>query len=214
MNKKVLDFGCGSGGFLLHARGLASTVNGVELEKRLQQHFKNSSLEVFSRLEEMPADEQYDIITAFHVIEHLPDPRDTLQKLSKHLRDGGEIVIEVPNANDALLTVYRNEAFSNFAYWSCHLYLFTVETLVRLSRQAGLTALYIKQIQRYPLSNHLNWLACGEPGGHKKFYYLNTEKLRSAYEEVLAGIQACDTIIAGFTKGEDKKTYHIGRNPL
>ena len=40
-NKKLLDFGCGAGGFLSKARQLAGLVEGVELELRVQKHWRD-----------------------------------------------------------------------------------------------------------------------------------------------------------------------------
>ena len=112
------------------------------------------------------------------------------------LADGGQIIVEAPNADDALLTLYNNEPFSNFTYWSCHLFLFTSKTLEMLFSQINLKVNYIKQIQRYPLSNHLHWLANGKPGGHSKWHFLDSPDLRHAYEKQLAAIGKCDTILA------------------
>ena len=104
----------------------------------------------------------------FHVLEHILDPKSILSELSDMLADDGQIIVEVPNADDALLTLYDNEPFSNFTYWSCHLFLYTAKTLQMLFDQMNLKANYIKQIQRYPLSNHLHWLSNGTQGGHQK----------------------------------------------
>jgi 2-polyprenyl-3-methyl-5-hydroxy-6-metoxy-1,4-benzoquinol methylase len=202
-NRRLLDFGCGAGGFLLKAQDLVTTAHGVEPEKRLIDHYRNSGLTVFQSLSEIPKDirqERYDIITLFHVLEHIPDPKLTLSELSEMLSDGGQIILEVPNADDVLLTLYNNEPFSNFTYWSCHLFLFTSKTLNMLFSQANLRVNYIKQIQRYPLSNHLFWLANGTPGGHKKWYFLDSPDLHAAYEKQLAVIGKCDTIIASISR--------------
>ena len=198
-NCKLLDFGCGAGGFLLRARELAATVFGVEAESRLKNHFQNHSLTVFQNLSDTPGNickEGYDIITMFHVLEHLSDAKSVLSELSKMLAENGQIIIEVPNANDALLTLYNNEPFSNFTYWSCHLFLYTVKTLQMLFDQVNLKVNYIKQIQRYPLSNHLYWLTNGRPGGHQKWYFLDSPEIHAAYEKQLAAISKCDTIVA------------------
>jgi 2-polyprenyl-3-methyl-5-hydroxy-6-metoxy-1,4-benzoquinol methylase len=176
---------------------------GVEPEARLSNHYQSHGLTVFQNLAEIQEDireEGYDIITMFHVLEHIPDPKSILIELSELLAKDGQIIVEVPNADDALLTLYNNVPFSHFTYWSCHLFLFTAKTLGMLVSQAGLKINYMKQIQRYPLSNHLHWLANGRPGGHQKWHFLNSTELHAAYEKQLAAIGKCDTIIASVSK--------------
>lgn len=167
INKRLLDFGCGAGGFLLKSLKETSISEGVELELRLQDHYKEKELKVWTSLEKLiNTNRMFDIITAFHVIEHLADPRKTILQLTSILSDYGELIIEVPSSNDALLVLYESDAFSKFTYWSQHLFLFNNDTLTRLIKQLGLKLNWIKQIQRYPLSNHLYWLSKGKPGGH------------------------------------------------
>jgi len=197
-NKSVLDFGCGTGGFLLLAKSVASRVVGIEPEVRLKAYFEEKQINVFSDINELS--ENFDIITLFHVLEHIADPISLLNRLKKNLNKEGHLIVEVPNANDALLTVYESDAFSKFTYWSCHLFLFTADTLSMLAKKAGLKMNYIKQIQRYPLSNHLYWLAKGKPGGHKEWHFLDSEELHKAYEKQLASIGVCDTILGSFYK--------------
>jgi 2-polyprenyl-3-methyl-5-hydroxy-6-metoxy-1,4-benzoquinol methylase len=202
-NQRLLDFGCGTGGFLLKVQDLAATVHGIELETRLNSHYKSRDLTIFKNLSDIQSDirrKGYDIITMFHVLEHIPDPKSILVELSEILADGGQIIVEVPNADDALLTLYKNKPFSNFTYWSCHLFLFTAKTLKILFSQVNLKVNYIKQIQRYPLANHLYWLANGKPGGHQKWHFLNSPELHAAYEKQLAAIGKCDTILASVSR--------------
>jgi 2-polyprenyl-3-methyl-5-hydroxy-6-metoxy-1,4-benzoquinol methylase len=201
-NRRLLDFGCGVGGFLSKTRDLTAMAHGLEPEKRLSNYYKNNGLTVFQNLSDIPKSNKggYDIITMFHVLEHIPDPKSILIELSDMLTNEGQIIVEIPNADDALLTLYNNEPFSHFTYWSCHLFLFTSKTLETLFSQAGLKVNYIKQIQRYPLSNHLYWLANGKPGGHQKWNFLDSPELHTAYEKQLAAIGKCDTIIASISK--------------
>jgi hypothetical protein len=110
------------------------------------------------------------------------------------------MIIEVPNSDDALLTLYENYAFQNFTYWSQHLFLFNAKNMTDLIKQAGLKLNWIKHIQRYPLSNHLYWLSKNKPGGHKKWSFLNNKKLNAEYENQLASIGKTDTIIVGISK--------------
>jgi len=199
--RSVLDFGCGAAGFLSKARNLASKVFGVEIESRLHSHFRRQGLTVFKNMGELPEDMKYDIITLFHVIEHHPDPKVLLTGLKERLDGNGQIIVEVPNADDALLTLYRCEPFTHFTYREDHLYFYSKKTLEMLALQSGLKVKYIKQVQRYPLSNHLHWLAKGKPGGHQLWHFLDTPGLNFAYEAQLAGIGKCDTILASFSAG-------------
>lgn len=200
INKKVLDFGSGNGGFLKLTKNISKEVLGVELEKAIIPFYKEEDIPFENNLDNI--NEKFDIITSFHVIEHIKEPLKILDKLKNLLKDNGRLIIEVPNANDALLTIYENEAFSNFTYWSCHLYLYTQHTLNLLAKQAGFEVEFIKHIQRYPLSNHLYWLSKNKPGGHEKWgNFFDSKELNSAYENQLASLGATDTIIASLKKG-------------
>lgn len=199
VNKSVLDFGSGNGGFLSLSKDVSSYVCAVELEKAVNPYYKENDIDLYDSLEKI--DVRFDVITAFHVIEHLSEPIIILKNLKNLLKEKGKIIIEVPNASDALLTIYKNEPFSYFTYWSCHLYLYTQHTLGLLAKQAGLNIDFIKHIQRYSLSNHLYWLSKGNPGGHEKWgSFLDSEELNKAYENQLATIGATDTIIMQLSK--------------
>lgn len=199
-NRDVLDFGCGVGGFLLKARSAAHHVMGIELEARLQPHFQDNGLDVFQSVDALPSDQRFNLITAFHVLEHLEDPANILRQLATRLLGGGGIFIEVPSSSDALLTLYESTPFSEFTYWSCHRYLFNAANLPRLAKKAGLKLDFVSYIQRYPLSNHLHWLAKGKPGGHQVWSFLDSEELHRAYEARLAALGITDTLIASLSR--------------
>lgn len=132
----------------------------------------------------------------FHVIEHLPEPEEILRQLKSHMKPDSLLVIETPNANDALLSIYDCKAFADFTYWSPHIYLYNEETLAKIVERAGMKVLEMKQYQRYPLANHLRWLAKGMPGGGVKDYQeLNEAKLNESYANVLELKKACDTLV-------------------
>lgn len=198
LNKNILDFGCGAGGFLIKSKKIANSVEGIELEESLKNHFKKNNLTVWPRLENLLEikNKKYDLITAFHVFEHLSDPITILKKLSKLLSKDGEIIIEVPNSDDALLTLYQNKEFSNFTYWSQHLFLFNEKTFSDLVIRSGLKLNWIKQIQRYSLANHLYWLSKGSPGGHKIWTFFDDNDLNNSYNKKLASLGKSDTILA------------------
>lgn len=200
-NKVVLDFGCGIGGFLDLANEFCKESYGLELELGLAESFNKRGLNVFSDYDALVASgKKFDVITAFHVVEHLKDPVKTLHDLSQLLNEDGEIIVEVPSSADALLTFYECKPFQNFTYWSQHLFLFNSSTFEKLSRKADLKLQWVKNIQRYPLSNHLHWLSKGFPGGHQKWSFLDSASLNSAYEEVLASLGITDTIVGSLKR--------------
>ncbi len=204
INKDILDFGCGAGGFLLQAKNLARTIVGVELEARVREYWKDSDFSIFPSIEQAQNSlrrvDGYDVITAFHVVEHLSDPREVLKRLGTNLKADGRLIVEVPSADDALLTLYNCDSFQRFTYWSQHLYLFTASTLATLIKQVGLEVVSIQHHQRYPLSNHLYWLSRSRPGGHQIWSFLDSATLSNAYAEMLASIGKTDTLIAHIKK--------------
>lgn len=193
--RRVLDLGAGACGFvrMVQDQGIAAAVAGVEPERRVRAHW-GSRLELYDSLEAAPG--AYDVITAFHVFEHLPDPRAMLASIRERLVPGGFAIIEVPSASDALLTLYRSSAFQSFTYWSQHLFLFTAPTLRDLAHQAGFRRVRVEQLQRYPLANHLHWLLKRKPGGHHRWSALDTPLLNAPYARALSALGRCDTLTA------------------
>jgi len=199
-NKDLLDFGCGVGGFLELISEKAGSVVGIEIEDRLIKYLHSKKLIVFKNLTQLPESAKFDFITAFHVIEHLKDPSKTLALLSAHLKnDKSEILIEVPSSRDALLSLYESKEFSEFTYWSCHLYLFDANNLKLLAQKSGLRLNYVKGVQRYSLANHLYWLSKGRAKGHQHWHFLEDFQLTSAYESCLSSLGLTDTLYASFS---------------
>jgi 2-polyprenyl-3-methyl-5-hydroxy-6-metoxy-1,4-benzoquinol methylase len=201
LGNNVLDFGCGNGGFLIKSLEYANLAQGVELESRVKEYYKESSIKIWQSIEDIKANsnEKFDIITSFHVFEHLIDPIATLKSLTSILKKEGEIIIEVPSSEDALLTLYKSESFSKFTYWSQHLFLFNQKTIAELVKKSNLKLNWVKQVQRYGLSNHLYWLSNNLPGGQKKWNMLNSDLLDELYAKQLASIGKCDTIMASIS---------------
>jgi len=196
-NKNLFDVGSGNGGFLIKSRSLAEFACGMDPDQSLIPHYQNLNIPFFQSISEIKG--SFNIITLFHVLEHMKDPRATLLELKPLLEEKGEILIEVPNSNDALITLYECQPFSKFTYWSCHLFLFSFTTLERLFGQIGAKIEYIRHIQRYPLSNHLYWLSRGKPGGHTSWSFLDTPNLFEQYEKQLASLGKTDTLIASIS---------------
>jgi 2-polyprenyl-3-methyl-5-hydroxy-6-metoxy-1,4-benzoquinol methylase len=200
-NKKVADFGCGNGGFLNLVKGKAAKATGIELDARVKKYW-SGNLDIVQDVASLES-AKYDLVTAFHVIEHLKNPRRILEELRDILAEKGTLIIEVPNSEDALLTLYECRAFRKFTFWSQHLYYFSSSTLAMLAKQAGLRITAIQQYQRYPLSNHMHWLSRGEPRGHICWKFLDTPALEEAYARSLGAVGKCDTLIAWAKRDSD-----------
>lgn len=137
------------------------------------------------------------MIFMFHSLEHFQDPISMLIDAKSMLRKGGKLIIEVPHANDFLISGVSCDAFLKFTLWSQHLILHTRSSLQRMLSCVEPVCISVAGIQRYPLSNHLTWLSKGKPGGHKALLSeIDTYELRTAYEAALRKIDATDTLIA------------------
>lgn len=193
LGKNVLDFGCGFGGFLDNISKVADTCCGVEPGKIERGYLNKKGIHCLKSIDEW--EKKFDVITLFHVFEHLQDPRAWLDKFSSYLTDEGYLIIEVPNADDALLALYGSEKFADFTYWSAHIFLYTVKSLSMVIEESGrYNIVSVEQVQRYPISNHLMWLAKGFPGGHDEWGHLESKELNRAYEKKLSELQMCDTL--------------------
>lgn len=192
----VLDYGCGVGGFMELVKAKAQSIDGIELDEAVRNELKEAGYSVWEHVKE--SNKTYDVITLFHVIEHLENPIEIMKELHGSLNDGGQIIIETPNANDALLTLYRSKAFADFSYWSPHIFLYNEETLTTVMEKAGFKLKWNDPVQRYPLSNHMYWLSDSKPGGQLIFDCLNSEQLDIEYKKMLRQNGMCDTLMMCF----------------
>ena len=200
LNRDIVDFGSGAGGYLLRAKEVAKSVTGIELDSKVATHYEENKINITASIDNLK-DSSYDLISAFHVVEHLSQPREILEQLITKLKSGGKLIIEVPNSDDALLGIYKNKAFSKFTYWSPHLYLFNSKTLNMLLKPLDVRVDFTRYIQRYSLSNHMYWLSHNRPGGHHIWgNFIDSPELTRAYEAQLASIGATDTVIMQVTK--------------
>ena len=196
---EILDFGCGRGGFIQLSKNISKRSVGLELNKINREYINNSGVQCVNTLSELN-DDKFDLITLNHVFEHLNDPINILVELQKYLKDDGVIIIEVPHARDLLLETFNLESFKNFTFWSEHLILHTRKSLEIFATNSGLQLKNIEGFQRYPISNHYNWLLNGQPSGHEIFRNLNNDDFHKHYEKLLDSIDQTDTLIGYFSK--------------
>jgi 2-polyprenyl-3-methyl-5-hydroxy-6-metoxy-1,4-benzoquinol methylase len=191
-NKKILDFGCGWGGFLKKIIK-AKSFTGVELNKECIFYIKKNIKKIIVSDNLNNLNEKYDIITMFHVLEHIPYQIETLKELKKKLTKNGKIIIEVPSADDFLLKL---KEFKKFTFWSEHLILHTENSLRKILEVSGFKRINIKYYQRYKFSNHLGWFIKRMPGGHNLYEKISDAKINKEYSDYLIRRKSTDTLIA------------------
>jgi 2-polyprenyl-3-methyl-5-hydroxy-6-metoxy-1,4-benzoquinol methylase len=135
----LLDVGAGYGDFLHYVSKHGWQASGFEFSPAAA----NVSREKYGiplavgDLFEMPfPNRSFDIITMWHVLEHLADPMAVLRRLFELLRPGGVLVIEVPNLNCLVRKSYQVPLTVNL-----HLYHFSSTTLSSLVTAAGFKVL-------------------------------------------------------------------------
>jgi len=100
-DKNILDVGCGTGDFLLICKNNGWNVVGVEPNKKAKNLAKaklvnNNVSNLFSDLSEIK-ELKFDIITLWHVLEHVPNLEEYISKLKSVLKPNGVLVVAVPN---------------------------------------------------------------------------------------------------------------------
>lgn len=151
---KVLDIGCGIGRFLVTAKESGYECYGVEYSKLASDyavtHLKLNVINGDLLDVDYPYD-YFDVITLYHVLEHLYYPKETLMKVRKILKEDGILIIAVPNFASLESKVFKDRWFHLEV--PRHLYHFTPTSIHRLLNEAGFKVMkttYFSREHNYP----------------------------------------------------------------
>lgn len=160
---KVLEVGCSSG-YFLDAIKDDYTVYGNEWNPEDAAYVRDVLHLPCSeeRLEDAFLGEKFTAICAFQVFEHVARPLEWLRLVKSRLIGGGWIYLEVPNVDDALVSMYDMPDFASRYFREPHISYFNMHNLAAALGIMGFEA-RVTQTQRYSLFNHLNWLITGKP---------------------------------------------------
>lgn len=114
-------------------------------------------------------EDKYDIVTSFHVLEHVLEPKLFIKNCYKILKPGGLLYIEVPNQQNDLINLseyYRD----NIWYMKAHLSYFTSEVIELILNDLEIKKYHIHGFERYDHSNYLNWIATNRPQLNCTYY--------------------------------------------
>lgn len=121
---KILDIGCGLGVFAERMRERGWDAYGFEISLDVIRQAKKRLGEnkVFDNWREIPK-KWFDVITLWHVLEHVQDPVDLIQKIRDSLKVDGWLIIEVPNFGSLSLQVFKKSYVHHsipvhVLYWS------------------------------------------------------------------------------------------------
>lgn len=141
-SKELLDVGCGVGWFLEVAKEEGFKVFGQELGKELAQWTgQRLGAKVFTKpLTEIAQEQQFDVITMFDLLEHVPDPYDFLLGAKKCLKPRGILLIFTPNFDSLAIQIEKEH--SNLIIPAEHLTYFTKKAVEQLAKRIDLDLSY------------------------------------------------------------------------
>lgn len=93
---KLLDIGAGTGDFLSVAKKDGWEITGVEPNERAKGIAKNKGVVFVEQTSEI-TDHSFDVITMWHVLEHVPDLEAQIKELKRLLKPSGSLILAVPN---------------------------------------------------------------------------------------------------------------------
>tara|TARA_B100000579_G_scaffold420009_1_gene419238 strand:+ start:4842 stop:5783 length:942 start_codon:yes stop_codon:yes gene_type:complete len=195
LKKEVLDFGCSWGNFLNLIKNYSKNCSGLELRKACRNFIEKNYEHIDIKDNLIKFNKNFDVITLFHVLEHIPNQVQTLKEIRKKIKRKGKIIIEVPSALDYLIFLDLPE-FKKFIFWSEHLILHTEESLKKILKASGFKNIRVHYFQQYGYANHLGWLLLKKPGGHEYFKKYVDKKFDQNYRNYLIRRKQTDTLIA------------------
>ena len=129
-----LNIGCGAGEWVYLLRAAGRNAVGLELDPGYSNYAVRElgvPVTTGSVWDEEFSPERFAVISMFHVLEHLPEPVDCLSRCARWIRDGGNLIVEVPNIS----SIHQHPGKR---FHPAHLFGFTPETVALAGECAGL----------------------------------------------------------------------------
>lgn len=127
-NGEILDIGCGTGEFLNKCKSKKWKTKGIEpsdiARKKAQENY---NLDIKKSTDLSKINNQFDIITMWHVLEHVPNLNESINQFHQILKKNGKIIVAVPNLESYDCSYYKK-------YWAgydlpIHLYHFSKKSI-------------------------------------------------------------------------------------
>lgn len=155
---RALDIGCGKGEVALALNRSGFVATGSDMKCRIMTHLQAHHSEVEwlnATAEELAAlPQRFDVLTLYHVLEHVSDPRAVLASVKELANSGALIVIEVPNVA-GLNARLRGQRWEY--YKVDHVNYFRARDLHRLAADLDLTVLETRGYQHFSYPQNVPW---------------------------------------------------------
>jgi 2-dehydro-3-deoxyphosphooctonate aldolase (KDO 8-P synthase) len=140
--------------------------------------------------------ETFDIITSWHVFEHLDDLHvdSVLKNMYKCCKKNGKIILEVPNSNDELLKI---DSYKKINYMIHHLSYWNENSFTKLLLNNNITNFKFQHVQRYGFKNYLNWIY---RLGEKQDCDMNDDKKNISWLKAKETCKNTDALLVIITK--------------
>jgi len=163
---RLLDVGCADGGFLAAARDAGFDVRGVEPAGSAVAVARKRGLDVATgTLDDVPLlPASLDVVTMWHVLEHIAGPMATLERVREALVPGGHVLVEVPNAES--IRAERDGGNWHAAELLHHVGQYGPRSLRTLVERAGFTVL---DLHTFPFTGYYHprrWLRPRDAPGY------------------------------------------------
>lgn len=147
--RSYLDIGCGDGRFLraMRAKGMSTRdIYGLELDGSVVANLSQDGFQVHqARVEDADAIPvgAVDLITMFHVLEHVPNPVVTVRRIVEWLSPGGVCAIETPNTDSMDARLFADGYWGGY-HFPRHWHLFSTANLSSLLAREGLEVVVVR----------------------------------------------------------------------
>jgi 2-polyprenyl-3-methyl-5-hydroxy-6-metoxy-1,4-benzoquinol methylase len=191
--KKLLDIGCGTGYFPAYMKRKGYEAVGVEVDEKARNFAsKEFGLTVHSPDEFLNngLGQKFDVITLWHVLEHLDDFNNYIEKMLEHLEKDGSLVIALPNCSSLDARFYKE-------FWAGydvprHLWHFTPSTFNILAKNHNLELVKMK---RLPLDPFYNSMLSEKYRKNKLYMFAGLIIGKLAYLESLFNLKKSSSIV-------------------
>jgi len=134
--KKLLDIGCGNGHFLHACQQAGWNITGMELDPDTAARAAElTQQKIYPNLSAIPVKDKFEMITLWHVLEHVYELDDYFEFFKNRINTGGKLLLALPNSKSFDAGYFKE-------FWAAydvprHIYHFNPQTIQSVARKHG-----------------------------------------------------------------------------